>query len=150
MSDGKIISRNKDNEFREASINSIKLHKLETFQAEKSTLNVIQEPIYQRDIKRFFFVHSSSADDRGNHAHKLATQWMVCLRGEVIVIAHDGGIEVAHLLDNPNKLLEIPPGVWTKQSYAEDTILFVSTDFEYDEAEYIRDWFEFMTLKGLK
>lgn len=44
-----------------------------------------------------------------------------------------------------NQALLTPPGIWAEQTYLEkDTTLMVACDALYDEADYIRDYEEFL------
>ena len=50
-----------------------------------------------------------------------------------------------YVLDNPNFGLFIPPGIWADQKYIENnTILTVLCDRPFEEADYLRNYEDFM------
>ncbi|MBE7423372.1 MAG: FdtA/QdtA family cupin domain-containing protein [Zoogloeaceae bacterium] len=97
------------------------------------------------DIKRVFTVTARANDVRGDHAHKLCSQLLVCLAGTILVSC-DNGIAVEDFkLDNMGTGLMIPPGIWATQQYIEDhSVLMVLCDRGYEENDYIRVREEFI------
>jgi dTDP-4-dehydrorhamnose 3,5-epimerase-like enzyme len=99
-------------------------------------------------MKRYFLVFDvSSADVRGEHAHRSCQQFLVCVKGQVAVAADDGHERAEFLLDRPNLGLHIPAMVWGLQyHYSEDAVLLVFASEEYDPADCIRNYDEFLRL----
>ncbi len=96
-------------------------------------------------IRRVFFVSGELGEHRGHHAHKVLTQILVCVNGLCTVICDDGANRKKFILDSSEKVLEIPPGIWAEQIYSrENTVLLVMCDYPFDEADYIRDYDEFI------
>tara|TARA_Y100001968_G_C19420246_1_gene751370 strand:+ start:533 stop:829 length:297 start_codon:yes stop_codon:yes gene_type:complete len=86
---------------------------------------------------------------RGNHAHKLCSQFLISLKGTVKITCEDGIIKKAYQLDNPYEGLLIPPFIWAKQHYvSKESILLVLSDHKYDEEEYMRNYNNFLLMKG--
>jgi len=84
---------------------------------------------------------------RGNHAHKLCSQLLVALSGEVLVSVDDGMSQQEFLLSEMAQGLVIPPMNWATQKYlSQRSILLVVCDLLFDEADYIRDYSEFISL----
>lgn len=82
---------------------------------------------------------------RGEHAHRLCKQLLVCLRGSVTVICDDGSERQEFLLETPEIGLYLPPMVWGIQSkYSSDALLLVLASHNYDAADYIRDYPQFL------
>lgn len=100
-------------------------------------------------IKRVFTVTAKKTLARGFHAHKECTQLLVALNGVCEVTCDDGYDRVSFRLDSSEKGLLIPPSIWAEQSYTPGTVLMVLTNMPYDESDYIRNYEEFLTLKGV-
>ncbi len=96
--------------------------------------------------RRMFFVYDvPSVRVRGEHAHKECHQFLVCVRGSVSVVADDGTQREEFLLDVPWVGLYIPPYVWGIQyKYSSEAVLMVFASHEYDPADYIREYSEFL------
>jgi hypothetical protein len=56
---------------------------------------------------------------------------------------------VAHLLDRPDQVLIVPPGLWRDFTALEPgTTLMVLASDPYEEADYIRDYNDFLAFKA--
>jgi hypothetical protein len=72
---------------------------------------------------------------------------LACLRGSVSIVVDDGTNREEHVLDQPWRGLYLPPRIWGIQyKYTRDAILMVLASHEYDPADYIRDYEEFLKL----
>lgn len=100
------------------------------------------------NFKRFFFITSDGQTERGNHAHKYATQAFIVVKGEVSLFVKDGVNEKMYNLKPGDECIVVPPGLWSRQTFVESSILFVLTDTEYSEEEYIRDWEDYLRFKS--
>lgn len=100
-------------------------------------------------IKRAFYVYGVHPGDvRGQHAHRQAGQFLICLRGVCRVTCDDGESKKTIVLDSPTRGLYIPPSIWAEQQYAvAATILLVFSDQGFDENDYIRDYADFLTYR---
>ena len=76
-------------------------------------------------VKRFFLVHDvPSREVRGQHAHRVCHQFLVCVSGSCRVIADDGKRRQEFLLDRNSLGLYLPPMVWAAQfDYSADAAL---------------------------
>ena len=98
-------------------------------------------------LPRRFFVISDVPNDkvRGEHAHRKLKQFLVCLRGRCAIVVDDGRRREEVVLDGPEVGLYVPPMVWAVQyKYSPDAVLLVLASAEYDAADYIRDYDEFL------
>ncbi len=96
------------------------------------------------DIRRVFTVLARAGDIRGDHAHKKCTQLLVCVSGKIRVSCDNGSAVTQHLLDSMGTGLLIPPGIWAKEEYLEESsVLMVLCDRGYEANDYIRDYQEF-------
>lgn len=98
--------------------------------------------------RRYFVVFKvPSSRIRGEHAHRLCEQLLVCLNGSVKVMVDDGHEREEYQLNSPHKALYVPPMVWASQfSYSSDAVLLVLASREYEPEDYIRDYDEFLAL----
>lgn len=96
--------------------------------------------------RRYFMVFDvPSRDVRGEHAHKACEQFLICTKGSVRVVADDGKDRQEFLLNSSSKGLYLPPMTWASQyAYSADAVLLVFASHEYDAADYIRNYDEFL------
>ena len=97
---------------------------------------------------RIFMVYDvPSLEVRGEHAHRVCEQFLVCVAGQVTVAVDDGRARDEYLLDSPGIGLYIPPRIWaTEFRYSEDAVLVVAASHPYDPDDYIRDYSQFLDL----
>lgn len=95
---------------------------------------------------RIFMVYDvPSLEVRGEHAHRVCEQFLICVAGQVTVAVDDGHARDEYLLDNPGIGLYIPPRIWaTEYSYSEGAVLVVAASQPYDPDDYIRDYSQFL------
>jgi len=98
--------------------------------------------------KRYFTVFGVPGRDvRGEHAHRIVHQFLVCVKGSCSVVVDDGKSRSEVVLESPNQGLHIPPMVWGIQyHYSPDAVLLVLASDVYDSDEYIRSYDEFVAL----
>ena len=96
-------------------------------------------------VKRFFMIHGvGSREVRGEHAHRLCHQFLICIKGSVSITADDGVNSMEIILDDPGTGIHIPPLIWSKQyHYSPDALLLVFASEYYEQGDYIRDYKEF-------
>ena len=86
-------------------------------------------------------------DVRGEHAHHKCEQFLLCLVGSVSCVVDNGQMRQEFRLDRPDIGLYMPPMTWgTQYNYSPDAVLLVFASHEYDGADYIRDYDEFIVL----
>lgn len=103
------------------------------------------------EAKRYFMVFDvPSVESRGQHAHRECHQFLICVHGRVSVLADDGVNREEFLLERPDVGLYLPPNVWGVQDkYSADAVLLVFASHFYDDADYIRDYDEFLRITGV-
>ena len=105
---------------------------------------------FERDIPftplRYFMVTDvPNREIRGEHAHRVCHQFLICVRGSCAVVADDGQRRVEVMLDAPSRGLYLPPMTWGVQyKYSADAVLLVFASHHYEAADYIRDYDEFL------
>lgn len=99
-------------------------------------------------IQRVFVVTASEGQIRGQHAHRQCTQVLVCLTGACRVVCDDGLAKHQVLIESMRCGVLIPPLIWAEQTYVQpNTTLMVLCDRPYEEAEYIRDYRDFLRIR---
>ncbi|MEN6471863.1 MAG: FdtA/QdtA family cupin domain-containing protein [Clostridiaceae bacterium] len=103
-------------------------------------------------IKRIYYIYDvPKGTCRGGHAHKELSQILFCPYGKVQVTLDDGAGKQVIILDTPDKGLLIGPGLWRDMLWLQsDSVLCVAASDYYDEADYIRDYDEFISVYGGK
>lgn len=101
-------------------------------------------------VRRVYWIHGMRAGEkRGFHAHRRLSQAVICLAGRVRFELDDGQNRVTHWLDRPDRHLIVTPGQWRDFQALEDgSVLLVLASDPYDEADYIRDYAEFLAFKA--
>jgi UDP-2-acetamido-3-amino-2,3-dideoxy-glucuronate N-acetyltransferase len=96
--------------------------------------------------RRFFAVFDvPSKEVRGENAHRALEQFFVCLRGGCAVMVDDGTERDEVVLDSPAVGLYVPSLTWTTvYRHTPDALVLVMASREYDPADYIRDYDEFL------
>ncbi|AGM44885.1 sugar 3,4-ketoisomerase [Aeromonas dhakensis] len=98
------------------------------------------------DIKRVYYIYDTTAGvTRGFHAHKTLKQVAVVVHGSCRFVLDDGNNRVEVLLNNPGQGLLIESFMWREMhDFSHDCVLMVLADQVYDEADYIRDYSQFV------
>lgn len=101
-------------------------------------------------VKRVYYMFSTKDGvRRGFHAHKALKQVAIAVRGSCRFVLDDGYERVEVLLDNPSQGLLIESFMWREMyDFSEDCVLMVLADDFYDEADYIRDYSQFLALSN--
>lgn len=130
-------------------IGKVTLHQLKKVQDIRGDLAVGEFPDEVPFVpKRFFFVYNvPSLETRGQHAHFMCEQFLICVKGSCAVVVDDGKHRKEIQLTAPDLGLYIPPMIWGIQyKYSEDAVLMVFASDRYDASDYIRDYQEFIKL----
>ena len=97
------------------------------------------------DIKRVYYIFGANEQPRGFHAHKNLQQIVLCVSGKCRIILDDGETREDVWLDTPNQGLFISNNVWREMhDFSKDCVLLVLASQHYDEADYIRDYKNFL------
>ena len=151
---GKTEPMRSSNDTVEPSVNGVTLKQLPRYQDIRGALTVGE---FAKDLpfqpKRYFMVFDvPSQETRGEHAHRICHQFLICVNGSVRVLADDGTRREEFMLDSPSQGLHLPPMTWgTQYQYSPGAVLLVFASEEYDANEYIRHYDEFLELaNGVK
>ena len=122
----------------------IQLGKIED---DRGNLTVVQsEGTVPFDIRRVFYLYDiPGGEARGAHAHKTCHQFLVAASGSFEVALDDGTEKRTVFLNRPFMGLHIPPGIWAaEQEFSSGAVCLVLASEPYDEADYIRDYQDFL------
>lgn len=95
---------------------------------------------------RYFAVFEvPSVELRGEHAHKLCQQFLICLHGSCRVMLDDGKQRCEVTLDTPDVGVFMPEMIWgTQYQYSPDAVLLVFASHPYETNDYLRTYDEFL------
>ena len=98
------------------------------------------------EIARVYYLYNVPVDaERGGHAHKELEQVVFALSGSFRMKIDDGTTTSEHWLRDPCKGLYISKLVWREMdSFSQGTVCMVLASHRYDEADYYRDYDEFL------
>lgn len=98
------------------------------------------------DVKRVYYIWNTSSETvRGKHAHRKLEQMIVCTSGSCDFILDDGKTRETVHLDNPAQGLYIKHFIWREfTNFSSDCVVMVLASEHYDEADYIRNYDEFL------
>lgn len=103
------------------------------------------------EVKRVYYIFGTKAGvSRGFHAHHQLQQLAVCVSGKCRMRLDNGQTKEDVWLDSPSKGLLIGDMIWREMhDFSEDCVLLVLASEHYDEADYIRDYDEFLKVTSL-
>ncbi|WOD12597.1 FdtA/QdtA family cupin domain-containing protein [Pseudomonas sp. NyZ704] len=98
------------------------------------------------EIKRVYYMTGmKSGVSRGFHAHRQLQQLAICVAGRCRFVLDNGINREETWLDSTAKGLLIGNMVWREMhDFSPDCVLIVLASEHYDEADYIRDYNQFL------
>ena len=97
-------------------------------------------------IARVYYLFDVPAGaTRAGHAHLGLHQVLIPLSGSFQVRLHDGESEEVHTLIRPNVGLHVGPMTWRElENFSSGAVCMVLASAYYDEADYIRNFEDFL------
>ena len=116
-----------------------RLSRLPRHSDERGTLIPVNPPHLPFRVARAFVIEQvPPGTSRGGHAHRTARQFLVAPAGRVEVEMHFRSEEATVVLGAEGDALLIERGVWSRQTYLEETSrLVVFADEDYDQTTYL-------------
>jgi len=98
------------------------------------------------EVKRVYYIFGTKPGvARGFHAHKNLKQVAVCVTGSCRMVLDNAKERRDVWLDSPTQGLLIEGLVWREMhDFSSDCVLLVLASEHYDEADYIRDYENFI------
>ena len=102
-------------------------------------------------IKRVYYMYDTREGIvRGKHAHKNLEQILVCIHGSCKIRLDNGKERKVVPLEKPYEGLYVGANMWREMyDFSSDAVLMVLASEVYDEADYIRDYDEFLRLNSV-
>jgi len=129
------------------SVFDCSLCQLNKFHDPEGNLTVISENVHiPFPINRVFYSYDiPGGEDRGAHAHKKCHQFIIAASGSFEILLDDGVNKRTVTLNRPFYGLHVPPGIWAaEQGFSSGSICLVLASHEYEEADYIREYDEYI------
>jgi dTDP-4-dehydrorhamnose 3,5-epimerase-like enzyme len=122
------------------------MHKYTTFEDNRGSLLPIEFSSLPFTPKRVFVVKNVPAGiRRGGHAHYKTRQFLICLKGEILVHLQYNKEKYEETTISENESILIPNMVWDWQEFITgDDVLMVMCSTEFDENDYIRNFEKFI------
>lgn len=100
------------------------------------------------DIKRVYYIYETLPGvRRGFHAHRNLQQILLCVNGSCKIHLDNGHDTAEVTLDKPNEGLYIANDMWREMyDFTPGTVLLVLASEYYDEADYIRNYDDFIKM----
>ena len=100
-------------------------------------------------VKRIFYLYDiPGGESRGGHAHKNCQQLLIAASGAFEILLDDSNTQRQVLLNRPDIALHIPAGIWASEiNFSSGAICLVLASHEFNEADYIRDYGEYLKYK---
>lgn len=102
-------------------------------------------------IERTYWIYDVPGGEmRGGHAFKEQKEFIVALSGSFDVVIDDGVEKQVFSLNRSYYGLFVPTGLWRQmQNFSTNSLALVLSSTKYHEEDYMRDYDEFLTFKGL-
>jgi hypothetical protein len=100
------------------------------------------------EIKRVYYLYDvPGGSDRGAHAHKNLSQFVIAMSGSFDIILDDGERQRRFHLNRSYYGLYICPMMWRMlDNFSSGSVCLVLASQRYDESDYIRHYDEFLKL----
>lgn len=100
-------------------------------------------------IERTYWIYDvPGGESRGGHAYRENQEFIVALSGSFDIVLDNGKEEKVFTLNRSYYGLYVPKGMWRQmRNFSTNSLAFVLSSTRYDEADYIRDYQEFLKLK---
>lgn len=98
------------------------------------------------NVKRIYYIFDTKKGvSRGFHAHLNLEQVAICVKGSCRFILDNGSVKEEVVLNSPLTGLYIGNDTWREMhDFSEDCVLMVIASEFFDEADYIRNYTDFL------
>ncbi len=132
-----------------SNITDLKLINIPTIEDLRGNLAFVQNDILPFEFKRIYYLFDvPSTAFRGGHSHINQHEILIALSGSFEVTLNDGSEKKSYLLNKPNIGLHISTGIWRElENFSSGAVCLVLASDVFEEADYIRDFNEFLSTK---
>ena len=130
-------------------INDCKVIDLPKITDPRGNLTFIESGIHiPFEIKRAYYLYDvPGGSERGGHAHKKLHQFVIAMSGSFDITLDDGHNQHRFNLNRSHRGLYICPMIWRNlDNFSSGGVCLVLASAHYDEADYLRDYNDFITL----
>ncbi len=98
------------------------------------------------DIQRVYYLYDvPGGSERGGHAHKQLHQFIVAMSGSFDIVLDDGQNKKRVHLNRSYNGLYVCPMIWRElDNFSSGSVCMVLASTKYDEADYFREYADFM------
>lgn len=98
------------------------------------------------EIRRVYYLYDvPGGSERGGHAHLALHQFVIAMSGSFDIVLDDGFQRRRLHLNRPYHGLYLPPMTWRElDNFSSGSVCMVLGSDYFDEADYLRDYSEFM------
>ena len=100
-------------------------------------------------VQRTYYLYDvPGGEERGGHAHRELLQLIIAASGSFDVVLDDGNVKRTVTLNRPYRGLLVVPGLWRElNNFSSGSVCLVLASHKYDEADYIREYEDFLRYK---
>ncbi len=134
------------------TLSEVKIINLPKIEDPRGNLSFIEEEKHiPFKIERTYWIYDVPGGQvRGGHAFKNQLEFIVALSGSFDVVIDDGVNKQIYSLNRSYYGLYIPAGLWRQmQNFSTNSLAMVLSSTEFSEADYIREYPDFLNYKGL-
>lgn len=102
------------------------------------------------ELRRVYYLYDVPGGEmRAGHAHRALQQLVIAVAGSFDVLLDDGSVRQTVTLNRAHRGLLMSNSVWREISnFSSGSVCMVLASMEYDEADYIRDYDDFLASVG--
>lgn len=135
---------------RESTVYQCSVIEIDKHHHHKGNISVIENGItVPFDVKRAYYLYDvPGGEARGGHAHLALEQLIIAVSGSFNVKLNDGKVTRTFTLNRPYQGLLVVPGIWRElDDFSSGSVCLVLASHKYDEADYIRDYQDYLNYK---
>lgn len=101
-------------------------------------------------IERVYYLYDvPGGSERGGHAHRALHQMIIAMSGSFDVVLDDGIKKKRFHLNRSYNGLYVTPMIWRElDNFSSGSVCMVLASAQYDEADYFRDYNDFLNARG--
>lgn len=98
------------------------------------------------EIKRVYYIYDvPGGSERGAHGHRALQQLIVAMSGSFDITLDDGRVKRSFHMNRSYYGLYVPPMMWREiDNFSSGAVCMVLASDYYDEADYFRDYEQFL------
>ncbi len=133
------------------TINQVKLLELPKILDERGNLSFVEsEKHLPFNIKRAYWIYDvPGGEKRGGHAYHELQELVIALSGSFDILLDDGKNKKTFTLNRSYFGLYIPKLIWRQlENFSTNSLCFILASTDYDENDYIRDYYQYKKLQS--